>query len=206
MSEFIAYMQLGFQHITDLKGYDHILFVIALCSVFSIVDLRNVAILVTAFTIGHSVTLALATLNIIKFDSSFIEFLIPITILITAIFNFFHKSTQGKSKVKKENGTLRYILAGCFGLIHGMGFSNYLRSLLGKEESIFKPLLGFNIGLEGGQLLIVLATLLLFYMLTNILKVKKHELNLIVSGIIGGIALMLIMNSDYYLKNILPKL
>ncbi len=197
MSEFNAFLKLGFLHITDLKGYDHILFILALCAIYKFSEWRKVAILVTAFTIGHSITLALSTLKIIKINSDIIEFLIPITILITCILNFFYKIPERKPWKEKASNT-RYYMALFFGLIHGMGFSNYLRSLLGKEESIIKPLFAFNFGLELGQLIIVLISLSFTYFLINIFKVKQQDWKLILSGFIAGMTLFLIKDSAIF--------
>lgn len=195
MSEFQAYLQLGFDHITDSKGYDHILFIMALCSVYTLRDWRKIVILVTAFTIGHSITLALATLGVVKVDVELVEFLIPITILITAVLNFFHKGTRD---LKKMAFSSRYPLALFFGLIHGMGFSNYLRSLLGKEANIFTPLLGFNLGLELGQLIIVFIILTIAFILIELLRVQKPTWINIVSGIIVGMSLSLILDNSFF--------
>ncbi len=196
MSDFFTFFQLGFQHITDVNGYDHILFVVALCAIFRLKDLKKVAYLVTAFTIGHSLTLALATLQLITYSTKFIEFLIPITIFFTCIINLFHKSAE-RSSQKEQSSSLRYPMAMVFGLIHGMGFSNYLRSLLGKEESIWQPLLSFNLGLEVGQLLIVAASLLLSSLMLDLLNVKKHDWNLILSSAVAGISLTLIFSAEF---------
>ncbi|MEA5140891.1 HupE/UreJ family protein [Arcicella rigui] len=196
MSDFFTFFQLGFQHITDVNGYDHILFVVALCAIFRLKDLKKVAYLVTAFTIGHSLTLALATLQLITYSTKFIEFLIPITIFFTCIINLFHKSAE-RSSQKEQSSSLRYPMAMIFGLIHGMGFSNYLRSLLGKEESIWQPLLSFNLGLEVGQLLIVAASLLLSSLMLDLLNVKKHDWNLILSSAVAGISLTLIFSAEF---------
>ena len=191
MSDFSIYLQLGFDHITDLNGYDHILFVVALCAIYRLQVWRKVLLLVTAFTLGHSITLALATLRLIEYSTDLIEFLIPITILLTAVANFFHKSSE--SILQKEKGSqIRYPMAMAFGLIHGMGFSNYLRSLLGREESIVSPLFAFNIGLEIGQILIVLAVLGLAFVFVDLLKVRKRDWVLAVSGVVIGVALTLI--------------
>lgn len=198
MTEFQAYLQLGFEHITDPLGYDHILFVIALCAIYTLRDIKKVLILVTAFTIGHSITLALATLNIINFRSDVIELLIPITILITAIINFFHKVPKTSLVSREKVSPMRYPLALIFGLIHGMGFSNYLRSLLGKESSIVEPLLAFNLGLELGQILIVLILLILAFVTIDLSKKPKQNWNLIISGIIAGMALSLILNNTLF--------
>jgi uncharacterized integral membrane protein len=197
MSDFEIYLPLGFQHITDIEGYDHILFVIALCAIYRLKDWKKVIILVTAFTIGHSITLGLATLNLITYSTKLIELLIPVTIVLTCIINFFHKSDEYSLDVEKPS-FFRYPVAMAFGLIHGMGFSNYLRSLLGKEESIWQPLLAFNVGLEVGQLLIVAIVLIINSLLLDILRVKKHNWNLILSGIVLGIALTLIRDAEFW--------
>ncbi|GAB3688138.1 HupE/UreJ family protein [Spirosoma flavus] len=199
MDDFLIYLRLGFDHITDPSGYDHILFVVALCAVYTIQQWRQVLILVTAFTIGHSITLALATLRLIQYKTEVIELLIPITILITAFTNFFFQETKSKSTSgnQRSRNRLRYGLAMAFGLIHGMGFSNYLRSLLGREAEIVKPLLSFNIGLEIGQLLIVGLMLLLAFVVLDILHKSRLRWVLVVSGIVAGMALSLIINNEY---------
>jgi hypothetical protein len=198
MSEFQAYLQLGFEHITDSKGYDHILFIMALCIVYTLMDWKKVIILVTAFTIGHSVTLALSTLGLVHIDPAVIELLIPVTILITAILNFFYKETKTIYVQKGKNYTPGYPLALFFGLIHGLGFSNYLRALLGKEADIISPLLGFNIGLELGQLIIVFIVLTIAFLLIEILRVAKVTWVHVLSGIIAGMALSLIINNELF--------
>ena len=197
MSESEIFLLLGFQHITDLKGYDHILFVVALCAIYRLKDWKKVAILITAFTIGQSITLALATLNIITYSTNLIELLIPITIFLACILNFFHQSAE-YSLDKEKPSYFRYPMAMAFGLIHGMGFSNYLRSLLGKEESIWQPLLAFNVGLEIGQLVIVIISLIISSLLLDIFKIKKHDWNLILSGIVAGVALTLIRDAKFW--------
>jgi hypothetical protein len=185
MQDFPLYFQLGWQHILDFKGYDHILFVMVLCGTYTLSEWRKVLILVTAFTIGHSVTLALSVLDIVKINSNLIEFLIPVTILITAIANLLNK----KSKPKGVH--FKYWLALFFGLVHGMGFSNYLNSLLGKSNSIVAELFAFNIGLEFGQVIIVIATLILAFMLINIMKVKKWDWTFFLSSAIFGISFIM---------------
>ncbi|WP_028664248.1 HupE/UreJ family protein [Runella zeae] len=193
MSEFQAYLQLGFEHITDPNGYDHILFVVALCAVYAFRDWKKVLILITAFTLGHSVTLALATLKLITYSSDVIELLIPITIFITALSNF-----SENNQVEAKSPKLRYVLAASFGLIHGMGFSNYLRSLLGEQESIVMPLFAFNLGLELGQLLIVAIALGIASLFVEVLRVKRLTWNHLISGIVAGMALSLILNNELF--------
>lgn len=170
MNQFELYFGLGLSHILDIQGYDHILFVIALCTVYTFYDWRRILILVTAFTIGHSLTLALATLKFISIDSALIEFLIPVTIAITSASNLFNNPEQ-----KTQYVQLNYFFVLFFGLIHGLGFSNFLKSLLGKESSILQPLLAFNIGLEVGQIVIVAIYLALAFIVLYLLKIKQKS-------------------------------
>jgi hydrogenase/urease accessory protein HupE len=189
MSEFTLYFSLGRDHILDYKnGYDHILFVLALCSVYAIRDWKKVLILVTAFTVGHSITLALATLQLITVKTELVELLIPITIFITAVSNLFKKIELGQTKTVQLN----YWFALFFGLIHGMGFSNYLRALLGKESQLLSPLLAFNIGLEFGQIIVVVLFIGISYILVDWARVARRDWNLVMSSAIAGIALILI--------------
>lgn len=185
MGDFGFYLREGFYHITDWKGYDHILFVMALCLPYFLKDWKQVLILITAFTIGHSVTLALSVFNKILIPSTWIEFLIPITIIITALENLFRNNTQPK------HVRFRYAAALLFGLIHGLGFSNYLRSMMGKSENIITQLLGFNIGLELGQLLIVLAVLMVSFIFVRLLNIKQREWTVFISGGIFGISFIM---------------
>lgn len=202
MDDFFIYLRLGFEHITDPRGYDHILFVIALCAVYTLQQWRQVLALITAFTIGHSITLALATLQLIHYKTALIELLIPITILITAITNFFFRDPDAKRyrTVVEPKRSWRYGLALAFGLIHGMGFSNYLRSLLGREADIVKPLLAFNIGLEIGQVVIVGLVLALAYVILDIVRGSRLRWTLIISGMVAGMALSLIITNEYLSK------
>jgi hypothetical protein len=192
MSSFQLYFKLGLQHILDIQGFDHILFVLALCAVYVARDWKKILILVTAFTIGHSLTLALATFNVIQIRSDVIEFLIPVTIAITALTTIFKpKPSSGKGV------QLNYLYAVFFGLIHGLGFSNYLKELLGKETSIWQPLLAFNIGLEVGQIVIVTA----FLLLTSLLSlggVNRKEWTLVVSAFVLGVACMLMLETKFW--------
>ena len=190
MNIFQLYLTLGIHHIVDLNAYDHILFLITLCAVYTFSQWRNVLVLVTAFTIGHSLTLALATLNLIHISTDLIEFLIPVTIFITALANVLQKS--GKVLLKRH--LFKYFTAMFFGLIHGLGFSNYLRSLLGQEDSIIGPLFSFNLGIEIGQFLIVAIIMLLTWILVDLLHVKRREWILILSGAGMGISLIMIVD------------
>ncbi|MCF0038744.1 HupE/UreJ family protein [Dyadobacter fanqingshengii] len=197
MSEFQAYLQLGFNHITDSLGYDHILFIMALCTVYTLIDWKKVIVLVTAFTIGHSITLALSTLGFVNVNPDWIELLIPVTIVITAALNFFYVVPKASFSPNEKSSQIRYPIALFFGLIHGLGFSNYLRTLLGKEADIVNPLLGFNIGLELGQLIIVFIILSIAFVMIELLRVQRVNWINILSGIIVGMSLSLIINNEF---------
>jgi len=178
------FFPLGIQHITDLNGIDHILFITALCLRYLWTDWRKLLVLVTAFTIGHSITLALSTLNIINISRNWTEFLIALTIIITAINNCFVKDFTFKTKYPAI-----YFYALFFGLIHGLGFSTLLKSMLGRDTSIITQLFAFNLGLEVGQLIIVSVILLFSFLLVRILQVNRREYVLFVSGGIAALAL-----------------
>ena len=202
MDDFLIYLGLGFDHITDPGGYDHVLFVVALCAVYTARQWRQVLILITAFTLGHSITLALATLRLVSFRTDVIELLIPITILITAVVNFFFREAAPRFATRQpRRQTGRYLLAGGFGLIHGLGFSNYLRSLLGHEADIWQPLLAFNLGLELGQLLIVTIILVITQIGLRLLHIRPRDWVLAVSGVVAGMALSLIINNPLLSRN-----
>jgi hypothetical protein len=193
MGQFQLYFQLGIQHILDIKGFDHILFVVALCAIYITRDWKKILILVTAFTIGHSITLALATLRLLKVDSDWVEFLIPTTIAITALSNIF------KPKPSSGRGIqINYFFALFFGLIHGLGFSNYLRSLLGKEASLFEPLLAFNLGLEVGQLVIVAIFMVVSGILVGIVGINRKDWALVISSIVLGMAIMMMIDTKFW--------
>ncbi|TRZ82247.1 MAG: HupE/UreJ family protein [Sediminibacterium sp.] len=189
MNDVFIFVHLGFRHIIDINGSDHMMFILALVIRYLVTDWKKILILVTSFTIGHSITLALSTLEWIYFPMHLIELLIPITILLTAISNLFVKDFSFSSKYH-----IIYYFALFFGLIHGLGFSNYLKSLLGKEESIVLPLFSFNIGLELGQLLIVGCILVFSFIFINYLKINRKSYIRIGSIITIGLSLMMIID------------
>jgi uncharacterized membrane protein YfcA len=197
-SEFLTYLKLGIGHILDIQAYDHILFVIVLCSKYIIEEYKKILLLVTAFTIGHSFTLALAALNIVYIPSDIIEFLIPVTIFITAIYNIFTSHKTEKRDWKQRSMQLNYFFALFFGLIHGVGFSNFFRSLLGLEESIIKPLFSFNLGIELGQIAVVFCLLLLSFLFIYALKVKRLYWTIFWSVISGVIAVILMRETIFW--------
>ena len=191
------YINLGFQHISDLAGYDHILFLLALCAVYSIDQWRRLFILVTAFTVGHSITLALSSFGWVVIPSHIIEFLIPVTILITAIRNV---AVPASDQLTDDQGNMtgHYLVALCFGFIHGMGFSNYFRALMMDSSSITIPLLGFNLGIEIGQLLVVSIIVILASLVVKFAQVKHRDWNLFISGAAAGISIVLMNETAFW--------
>jgi|ERR1035437_921971 hypothetical protein len=183
MEDVKLYFDLGWHHIISWSALDHVLFISALAAVYILKDWKKVLILVTAFTIGHSLTLVLSVYDVIRFSNKWVEFLIPCTIIATAIFNFFLKDFTYKSL------RLNYFLALFFGLIHGMSFANSIRFMLASDQTIALPLLSFNIGLEVGQIAVVTIILLICYLSISILKVHRKVWMLLLSVIAFGVAL-----------------
>lgn len=194
MGDFGFYIELGFKHISDFAGYDHMLFLVALCAIYRIQQWRSILVLVTAFTIGHSVTLALSSLDIVRIPSRIIEFLIPVTIFLTALNNVIGSNpTENSSKMKKN-----YAMALFFGFIHGMGFSNYFKALLMDSSEVAMPLFGFNIGIELGQLLVVFFIVSIAFVLVDLIKVKHRDWNVFISGAAAGISLIFIFENKIW--------
>ena len=190
MSQFEMYLRLGFQHIIDVHAYDHIVFVLVLCAGYSLNQISKVLILITAFTVGHSLTLALSTLNILSIPSDIVEFLIPATILVTALSNVL--------PLRSNNHRFIYVTTLFFGLIHGLGFSNYLKELMGRESNILTPLLAFNLGLELGQILILSGYFLILLATVYLFKVRHEFWRIYVSGAGFGIALILLIENKFW--------
>ncbi len=193
MDEFILYFKMGLNHVLDFSAYDHILFLIVLAVVFSFNQWKKVLWLVTLFTIGHSVTLALSAYGILKIKMDLIEFLIPLTIFITGLVNVL---TAKKSFSGKESMNL--IFAAFFGLIHGLGFSNYFKMMIGKEEDKFFPLLEFALGIEAAQIIIVLGILFIGTFLQNFLKVTRRDWVLVFSSIVIGFSIQMMIDRVFW--------
>ena len=182
------WLQLGFEHILDLDGYDHILYLVTLCAIYSIRDWKKVLYLATAFTIGHSVTLALNAFNVVTIPSDLIETLIPATIILTALYNLLIDS-KPRTSVK-----VGYLLAIVFGLIHGMGISNFLKALMSPGDSLILSLLGFNIGVELAQIVVVMISLLVSYIALDRIKISRS--NWIKTISLGSIAISIYILSQ----------
>ncbi|TCD11504.1 HupE/UreJ family protein [Pedobacter frigidisoli] len=190
--DFIFYFKLGWEHIISADALDHQLFILALVAIYSYTNLKQVLILVTAFTIGHSLTLLLSVLDIIRFDSKWIEFLIPCTIVITAVSNLSRRNFS-MNAVK-----INYFLALGFGLIHGMGFANSIRMMLAKDQNIGWGLFGFNVGLEAGQVFMVMIILFITYLVFNYTKIKRHSWVLFISAAVFSLALKMALERIPY--------
>jgi hydrogenase/urease accessory protein HupE len=188
MDNFILYFKMGLNHVLDFNAYDHILFLIVLGVVFNFRQWKKVIWLVSLFTIGHSVSLALSAYGILKIKMDLIEFLIPLTIFITGVINVF---TAKNSSTGKENTNL--ILAILFGLIHGLGFSNYFKMMVGKEEDKFFPLLEFALGIEASQIIIIISILSIGAILKSIFKVSRRDWVLVCSSIVIGFSIQMLL-------------
>jgi HupE / UreJ protein len=199
-SEFLTYLRLGFHHIADVKGYDHILFVAALTGAYPPAAWRRLLGLVTAFTLGHSITLALATLGLVHANARVVEVLIPVTIVVTSLATVvsLRRPTAAAAPPRREASPRwrweLYLLTACFGLVHGLGFSTYLRALLGEEAHIAVPLFAFNVGLEIGQLAIVAATMLLGVLVVRALGVARRDWVLLLCGATAGVGATMIVD------------
>ncbi|MBK7562299.1 MAG: HupE/UreJ family protein [Chitinophagaceae bacterium] len=187
MNDFNFYFGLGWEHIISKNALDHQLFIAVLAAIYVWKDWKQVLVLVTAFTIGHSLTLALSVFDVLRFNSRWVEFLIPVTIVITAVSNLFQK------KFTPRSIRINYFLALFFGLIHGMGFANYIRFMMADDQSIGWSLFGFNVGLEAGQIAVVTALLSLTFLVLNILKVNRRDWVIFLSAGVFALSLKMVI-------------
>jgi len=191
MSDFWFYFKIGLEHVLDYKAYDHVLFLIVLTVPYVFNDWRRVLLLVTLFTLGHTVSLLLAVYGVVKVDRGFIEFLIPVTIFITALYNVF---TAGKGAKKDKLGVL-LITALFFGLIHGLGFSSFFKSLTAHLSSKLLPLAEFALGIESAQIIIVIIVLILGFICQTIFRFSRRDWMMFISAVVIGMVIpMLITN------------
>lgn len=194
MDNFLFFVQEGLFHVLDWNAYDHVLFLIALAVVYDFNNWKKVFWLITLFTIGHTVTLFMAAYQVVNVNSDLIEFLIPVTIIVTALFNiWFAKSSSTKTR---SNTNLFFALF--FGLIHGFGFSGYFKILIGSAESKILPLLEFALGIEIAQIIIVILVLVLGFVFQNMLRFSKRDWVLVVSSIVIGIVLPILRDAVFW--------
>ncbi len=195
MSDFWMYFKIGLNHVLDINGYDHVLFLIALSVPYAFKDWKRILLLVTIFTIGHTLALLLSVFNIVTVKASLVEFLIPITILVTAFFNLF---TAGKSS-KQESITFIGAVTLFFGIIHGLGFSNYFKSILpGNPTDKVVPLLEFALGIEAAQILVVLVVLILSFIVQTLFRFSKRDFTLVMSAFVIGVVVPMIIDSPIW--------
>jgi hypothetical protein len=192
MEEFKTWFFIGFDHIMDIQALDHTLFILALVVAYDSSQIKKIIFLITAFTIGHSVTLALSALELISFNQKIIEFSIPLTIFLTALNNIVNRK-ESKKKFVSSN----YIIGLVFGLIHGLGFANYLKALLFKGNVVFE-LFAFNVGIEIAQIILVFVFLFLSFLFSRFVFSKREDWILFISSIIMGVSLMLISNAKFW--------
>lgn len=207
MDDFSFFFKQGLSHISDLGAYDHILFIIALAALSSLKNWKALFFSVTAFTIGHSIALALATFKLVKLNTELIEFLIPVSIIITCCWNIIQVLQQEKkrSESSKEGDTkemfhvehtrFHHSIIMLFGLIHGLGFSNFLRFILSDNEAIFAPLLAFNVGLEIGQILILSIALIINFVFLRLVKVPYKYWTITISLIVILISIPILLET-----------
>ncbi|MBA4152727.1 HupE/UreJ family protein [Flavobacterium sp.] len=195
MSEFWLYFEIGLKHVLDWNGYDHVLFLIALTVPYAFKDWKRVLILVSLFTLGHTLALLLSVYGVVVIKANLVEFLIPITILIVALFDLF---TAGKTG-KKESITFVAFITIFFGIIHGLGFSNYFKTILpGNSSEKLLPLLEFALGIEAAQLIVVFIVLLLSYVTQTAFRFSKRDWTLVMSSFVIGVVLPMIINSEIW--------
>lgn len=194
MDNFIFFLKEGLYHVLNWDAYDHILFLIALAVVYDFKNWKKVLWLITLFTIGHTITLFLAAYKIIAVNTNLVEFLIPVTILITALFNIFY--AKSASKNTKTNTNLIFALF--FGLIHGLGFSGYFKILIGKSSSKLLPLLEFALGIEIAQIIIVFVILVVGFIFQTFFRFSKRDWILIISSIVIGAVLPMLKNTIFW--------
>lgn len=197
MSEFWIYFNVGLKHVLDINAYDHVLFLLALTVPFDFKDWKRILLLVSLFTLGHTLALLLSVFEVLTVKGSLVEFLIPITILITASYNLF---TAGKS-AKKDNITFIAFTTLFFGIIHGLGFSNYFKSILsGEATDKLLPLLDFALGIEAAQICVVLVALLLSFVVQTLFRFSKRDWTLTMSAFVIGVVIPMILQSEIWNK------
>lgn len=191
MSQFWVYFELGLDHVLDWQAYDHVLFLVVLVASYGFTTWKRVLGLVTLFTVGHTLALVLSVYKILKVDPNYVEFLIPVTILATAIFDI---ATAGK-KIRNTNYNLLYFTTAFFGLVHGLGFSSYFKMIASGTSNKFWPLVEFALGIEAAQILVVLAVMIIGFVCQNLLKVSKRDWIIVTASIVIGVILPILQET-----------
>ncbi|WP_142784829.1 HupE/UreJ family protein [Changchengzhania lutea] len=186
-------VEYGINHVLDINAYDHVLFLIVLTVPYIFRDWKRVFLLVSMFTLGHTLSLVMAVYGVVSVNASVVEFLIPITILIVALFNVF---TSGKGAQKEKVGVL-FLSTLFFGLIHGLGFAREFKMLLGDSDSKIGLLLEFALGIEIAQIIIVFLVLFLGYLVQTLFRFSKRDWIMVISAIVVGLVIPMLINSDF---------
>ena len=195
MTDFWIYVEIGLKHVLDINGYDHVLFLMALTVSNSFHEWKRMLLFITIFTIGHTLALVLSVFDVLHINEGLVEFLIPITILVTALYNF----VMVRKSFKKESIKTTALITLFFGVIHGLGFSNYFKTILpGNASEKVAPLFEFSIGIEGAQLAVVLTVLIFSYSVQNLFKVAKRDFSMVVSAFIIGVVLPIIIKNEIW--------
>jgi hypothetical protein len=195
MTDFWLYFNIGLHHVLDIHAYDHVMFLMALTVPYTFKDWKNILLLVSLFTVGHTTALIMSVYGVLKVNSTYIEFLIPITILATAVYNLFN---SGKKASNTGNVNFIAFTTLFFGLIHGLGFSNYFKIIIDEGDSKLLPLLEFALGIEGAQLIVVLTVLTLSFALQRFGKLNKRDWILITSAFVAGVVVPMIIESEIW--------
>ncbi|UPS92848.1 MULTISPECIES: HupE/UreJ family protein [unclassified Bizionia] len=185
-------VEYGINHVLDINAYDHVLFLIVLTVPYLFKDWKRVLILVTIFTLGHTLSLVLAAYGVVSVNGALVEFLIPITILIVALFNVF---TAGKGAQKEKIGVLFFSTL-FFGLVHGLGFAREFQMMVGKSDNKLLTLLEFALGIELAQIIIVFVVLFLGYIMQTVFRFSKRDWVMVISAVVVGLVIPMILNSD----------
>lgn len=190
---FWFHVEYGINHVLDINAYDHVLFLIVLAVPYLFKDWKRVLLLVTLFTLGHTLSLVLAAYNVVSVNGQLVEFLIPITIMIVALFNVF---TAGKGAQKEKVGVL-FFSALFFGLVHGLGFAREFRMLVGKSDNKLVTLLEFALGIEIAQIIIVFVVLFLGFIMQTVFRFSNRDWVMVISAVVVGLVIPMILNSDF---------
>jgi hypothetical protein len=186
-------VEYGINHVLDINAYDHVLFLIVLSIPYVFKDWKRVFLLVSMFTLGHTLSLVLAAYSVVTANVTMVEFLIPITILVVALFNVF---TSGKGAQREKVGVL-FLSTLFFGLVHGLGFAREFKMLLGDTDNKLVLLLEFALGIELAQVIIVFVVLFLGYIVQTIFRLTKRDWIMVISAIVVGLVIPMILNSDF---------
>jgi len=192
LEEFWFNVQYGINHVLDINAYDHVLFLIVLTIPYLFKDWKRVLILVSVFTLGHTLSLVLAAYNVVSVNAKLVEFLIPITILIVAVFNVF----TSRKKAKSDKAGVLFFSTLFFGIVHGLGFAREFKIMVGKSESKLAILLEFALGIELAQIIIVFVVLFLGYLMQTVFRFSKRDWIMVISAIVIGLVIPMISNSD----------